>query len=146
MGSNYLIFVGQSLIIPVRSTPATPTPIGSQPELPPGGTITYQVRAGDNLSRIARLYNTTVNAIAQLNGIVNINRLEVGQQLLIPVDGGGAGGSVLPPITSQRVYTVRTGDTLSRISLLYGVPISAIVQANNLTQPTVFVGQSLNIP
>lgn len=146
LGSNYLIFVGQSLIIPVRSTPATPTPIGSQPELPPGGTITYQVRAGDNLSRIARLYNTTVNAIAQLNGIVNINRLEVGQQLLIPVDGGGAGGSVLPPITSQRVYTVRTGDTLSRISLLYGVPISAIVQANNLTQPTVFVGQSLNIP
>ncbi len=45
--------------------------------------IIYTVRWGDTLSEIAKRYNTTVQSIATLNGIVNINRIYVGQQLRI---------------------------------------------------------------
>lgn len=48
-------------------------------------TITYTVKSGDNLTKIAKMYNTTVDDIAKLNGIKNKNLIIVGQKLLIPV-------------------------------------------------------------
>lgn len=47
-----------------------------------GGT--YTVVAGDTLSKIATRFNTTVSAIAQANGITNVNRISIGQRLVIP--------------------------------------------------------------
>jgi LysM repeat protein len=54
-----------------------------------GGTIVYTVRAGDTLASIARRHNTTVAALAQLNGIANPNRIFVGQRLRVPTPGSG---------------------------------------------------------
>ena len=51
---------------------------------PSGGHTVYVVRCGDTLSRIARLYGTSVWAIASANGIRNINYIYVGQRLVIP--------------------------------------------------------------
>jgi peptidoglycan/xylan/chitin deacetylase (PgdA/CDA1 family) len=52
-----------------------------------------------------------------------------------------------PPTTSPVRYTVRSGDTLYRIALRYGVTVSAIVAANNLSSANVIrVGQVLIIP
>ena len=44
---------------------------------------TYTVRKGDTLSYIAKRYNTTVRHLADLNGIVNVNLIYVGQKLRI---------------------------------------------------------------
>lgn len=44
----------------------------------------YTVKAGDTLTKIAKKYNTTVKAIADLNGIKNVNLINVGQRLNIP--------------------------------------------------------------
>jgi LysM repeat protein len=138
LGSNFLIRVGQQLVIPIRAITVSP--------VPPADAVTYTVRPGDSLSRIARLFNTTVNALAQFNGIVNVNQIQVGQVLRIPRAGEAPPVEVLPPITSQRSYTVLPGDTLSRISLLFGISISELMEANDLTQTTIFVGQVLDIP
>jgi hypothetical protein len=64
-----------------------------------GGTLqTYTVVAGDTLSKIARQFNTTVQAIAQQNNIANVNLILIGQQLQIPgTTGGGTGSPVQPP-------------------------------------------------
>ena len=45
---------------------------------------TYTVQSGDNLTRIAKKFGTTVSAIAQLNGIKDVNKIYVGQVLRIP--------------------------------------------------------------
>ncbi len=44
-------------------------------------------------------------------------------------------------------YTVRPGDTLSRIALAYGVSINSIMQANGIYNANhIYVGQKLKIP
>lgn len=44
---------------------------------------TYVVKKGDTLSKIAKMYNTTVAIIALKNGILNPNKISVGQVLKI---------------------------------------------------------------
>jgi LysM repeat protein len=61
-----------------------------------GQTIIHTVQPGENLFRIAIRYNTTVAAIAQLNGITDPSRIFAGQQLTIVVGSRGAAGT---PVT-----------------------------------------------
>jgi len=68
-----LIYAGQWLRIPSS---------GWDPG-PPGPTY-YVVQPGDTLSGIAWRYGTTVWAIANANGIWNVNLIYVGQRLVIP--------------------------------------------------------------
>lgn len=74
-----LIVVGQQISIPNCTTGGTGGVIP-----PTGGSTTYTVRQNDNLFRISLTYNTTVHAIAALNGIGNINLIYIGQVLAIP--------------------------------------------------------------
>lgn len=46
-------------------------------------TVTYTVKKGDTLGSIAKKYNTTASNIAKLNNIKNVNRIYVGQKLII---------------------------------------------------------------
>jgi hypothetical protein len=46
-------------------------------------SLTYTVRPGDNLSRIAAANGTTVSALTQLNGLSNPNMIRAGQTLCI---------------------------------------------------------------
>ncbi|MBZ0298241.1 MAG: LysM peptidoglycan-binding domain-containing protein [Anaerolineae bacterium] len=164
LDDSYLIRVGQGLVIPVRlPAPATATQPSvvvvtatpSSPVPPLGSSSTYIVRAGDTLSRIARLFNTNVAALAQLNGIVNVDRIQVGQQLRLPTEPTSPSPQVTPthiptqaPTPApQAVYIVRPGDSLYKISLTYGVSIAQIVQANNINNVNrIYVGQTLIIP
>lgn len=57
----------------------------------------YTIRSGDTLTAIARRYGTTVQAIAQLNGISNPDRISAGATIRVP-DGAGAASS--PPTTA----------------------------------------------
>ncbi len=154
LSQSALIRVGQALVIPVRlSAPATSTPTVT-PVAPvvvstaipaPPTTIVYVVQAGDTLYRIAARYNTSISAIAQLNGITNVNLIRIGQQLIIPT-----GGTVIVPSTppiQQKTYVVQPGDTLFRIALRSGIPLSVLVQTNGIPDPNrVYVGQVLVLP
>lgn len=105
-----LIYVGQVLEIP-GANPATPIPPGPTPTpgpppptpVPPPAGQTYIVQPGDNLTRIAAMYNTTVQALVQANNIVNPNLIYVGQVLIIP----GAGPvPTQPPVNPNPVTPV----------------------------------------
>jgi LysM repeat protein len=44
---------------------------------------THTVQSGDNLTKIAKKYNTTVDEIAKRNGIKDVNKIKVGQVLKV---------------------------------------------------------------
>jgi LysM repeat protein len=48
----------------------------------------HVVQQGESLSIIAKKYNVTVEALAKLNNITDVNFIVVGQELLIPEPGG----------------------------------------------------------
>jgi LysM repeat protein len=53
----------------------------------------------------------------------------------------------LPPEVPRRTYVIRPGDNLTVVSLIYGVPMSAIRQANpNLNLNRLRPGDAVNIP
>lgn len=72
----------------VTATP-TPAPLTPLPTATPTITPTpviYVVKPGDNLLAIARIYGVTVEAIQEANGILDPRRLQIGQELIIPMD------------------------------------------------------------
>jgi len=122
---------------PLPSAPSPPT----APPVPPGPPFPYPayhlVQWGETLTKIARYYGTTVWAIAQANGIWNINYIRAGQWLLRPVSG---------PSPAPRIYIVQPGDTLSGIAWHFGTTVWAIAQANGIWNPNfIYIGQTLYI-
>ena len=79
------IGVGSQLIVPdPESDLPTETPL---PEtLVPGSTIEYIVRSGDNLQTIAERFNSTIDAIAEVNDLDPADVLFVGLRLIIQVN------------------------------------------------------------
>ena len=114
-----------------------------EPPLPdpvpqPQPTITYRIKRGDTLSKIAVRYGTTVAVLAQLNGIANPNRIYVGQVIRIPVDSSG-------PV-QPTYYVVKRGDTLSGIAARFGTTYQRLMQLNGIRNPNLSdVGQRLRI-
>ncbi|EXJ23078.1 Membrane-bound lytic murein transglycosylase D precursor [Alkalibacterium sp. AK22] len=104
--SSDRIFIGQSL--KVNSTVAAPET--GQPEVKES---VYTVRSGDTLSRIARDNGTTVSSLLALNNLSS-DRIFIGQSL--KVNGTVAAPETSQPEVKESVYTVRSGDTLSRIA------------------------------
>jgi LysM repeat protein len=101
----------------------------------------HVVQRGENLTKIAARYGTTVQAIMQANGLSNPNFVYVGQRLRIP------SGSAPPAGGGATVHVVQRGENLFRIARRYGTTISAIMQANGLGNANfVWVGQRLSIP
>lgn len=80
------IQVNQRLKIPVIGTGPVTTPTVVQ------GTQDYRVRPGDTLSRIARSHRVDVNELARMNRLSNLDRLSVGQVLLVPRTSGARVG------------------------------------------------------
>jgi len=78
--------IGQVLKIPAASSLPRDTPaVGPTP---PSGTGLYTVKAGDNLTQIARRYGTTVSALKEMNGLVT-DRIIINQKLNVPAPSGG---------------------------------------------------------
>ncbi|MCB9451722.1 MAG: LysM peptidoglycan-binding domain-containing protein [Anaerolineaceae bacterium] len=84
-----VIRVGQQLTVPGAGAVVTPPPVVTVlvpvtvTPVPPVVT-TYVVRAGDTLYRISLRTGVPLNTLIQVNGIVDPNRLFVGQVLTIP--------------------------------------------------------------
>lgn len=82
--------LGQVLTIPEPGTidltaVSTPEPATeAEATAEPATEQVYVVQAGDTLFRIALAYGTTVEVLADYNGLTNIDALELGQEILIP--------------------------------------------------------------
>lgn len=75
---------------------------GAAPPAAPTNGATYTVKAGDTLWDIARAQNVSVDAIAQLNNLSNLDQLAVGQQLRMPPSPAAGQQTPLVPARSKK--------------------------------------------
>jgi LysM repeat protein len=115
---------------------------------------TYTVKKGDNLWTIAKRYNVSLNELYAANGLDANSILRIGQQLQIPVEGSTATFTTPSADTYQPTsfnqgsteYTVKRGDSLSRIANQFDTSIHAIKAANGLSSDLIRVGDKLVVP
>ena len=94
LGEDSIIRPGQSLVIPAGGdSPSVSTPL-KPTVIVPAGALTHVVKKGDNLTRIAALYGTTVKQIMEWNGLVDAGKISVGQSLV--VSGSDSPSPVVP--------------------------------------------------
>lgn len=115
-----------------------PAPAAPAPAAPPTPDEEYTVQSGDTLSGIAAKYGTSYQHLAEINGISNPNLIYVGQK--IKVSGSASSAS------SDTVYTVQSGDTLSGIASKYGTSYQHLASINGIANPNrIYVGQKIKI-
>ncbi len=105
--------------------------------------ITYKVRRGDSLGKIADKYGVTVESIKEWNGL-HSSTIRSGQRLTI-YSGGSASRTVEAPAKKTITYKVRRGDNLTEIARKHGVTVDDIKRLNGLRSNTIRTGQRLKI-
>lgn len=126
-----LIYAGENLKVPISTSGSG----GDEPLV----EIVYIVKRGDTLNKIARNYGTTVNQIAKVNGIKNVNLIYIGQRLIIKTE-------VMDEYLGHSCYKVVKGDTLYSISRRYNTTIANIVMLNRISNPNlIYPGECLRI-
>jgi len=98
----------------------------------------YQVKAGDTLSQIAKNAGVYTASLQSLNGIANPNRIYVGQILCLRAGTYSAAGYR---------YVVVAGDTLSAIAANFGWNMHYLASVNHIVNVNhIRVGQVIMIP
>ncbi len=132
------IYVGQQLNVPC----VNPTPVPFQ---------MYTVQIGDNLLRLAIQYNTSIYALAVVNGIPNPNLIFAGQNLVIPYPGSYVWPTGIPPAAPTLTpYATITGTTATTTATptatISGVNTAVVIMSSLAYVPaqlTVSVGTTV---
>jgi LasA protease len=146
---------------PTRSYSLPPTRVPGSPEITPtpdaahyqagaaSDLETYVVQPGDMLSAIAQKYSVSVQELAQANNIVDVNVVEVGQTLTIPLvtpQPAGPGYKMLPD--SELVYgplsTLTDVDAFIRSKNGYLADYTQDVNGETLTAAQVLMRAAQN--
>jgi len=96
--------------------------------------IDHTVAKGESLSAIAGIYGSQVNNILSANNFSEKPSLKAGQKIKIPVAG------------EKFVYSVKSGDSLSKIASRFGISLQEMIRANNLKSCILSIGQKVEIP
>ncbi len=119
------------------STPLPPTTVVAveeEPSTPSKRTdvVTYTIRSGDTLARIAQNHQVNVSTITWANNLTERSVLRPGNTLRIP------------PVSGV-LHTIKKGETLSSIAARYSVSLATIREENALGT-SLPVGKELIIP
>jgi membrane-bound lytic murein transglycosylase D len=101
--------------------------------------IVHIVKSGETLSAIASKYGVSVDNIKNWNNL-STDKLSIGQKLKINPTTQTSSKTV-----TQKMHTVKSGETLSSIANKYNTTVDAIMKANNLKSTKIYVGQKLKI-
>jgi len=120
--------------------------------------IAYKVKKGDYLGRIASRNGVTISQLKKWNHLRS-DTVRVGQILYIYKRGAAPTASKSSGSTTAKsksastaskpayvTYTVRSGDTLSKIAARYHTTVKKIMDANGLRSTKIQSGKKLKIP
>jgi LysM repeat protein len=90
--------IGQKIHIPAAATPTAPPATGTATAETPSasGEQTYTVKSGDNLTKIAAQFGTTIKALRAANSL-KTDSIKVGQKLKIPAGASAPAPSGTAP-------------------------------------------------
>lgn len=149
------IYIGQELKVKgvpkVAPEVTTPSPNES--------SKTHTVQRGESLYAIGRKYGCSPAEILAANNMAIDATIYIGQPLKIPAKSTAKPVNPItppPPVhptptppaptNNLRVYTVQSGDYISKIAKKFNITPQALVAANKLPQGRIYVGQQLMIP
>jgi len=109
----------------------------------------HEVQSGETLSSIAKVYNTSAEAIRDINSLKK-NRVLPGKHLLIPLDTNSKAqdSSYLTPgqgKQQQILYRVRRGETLVKIAKKHNITVADIREWNKGLGASVRAGQKIKL-
>ena len=127
-----------------------------------GRSIVHKVKKGETLGRIARRYGVTTSQIMSWNHLKSSRKLRIGQRLHIYKNGGDSKKSARASSNNDKVsssastqsassdapvyYTVKKGDTLSKIASRNKTTLNKLLKLNNLTLKSKLIpGKKLRI-
>lgn len=143
---------------PMQPPPVAPVaPPVVQPVAPPvasGEAKEYVIVSGDTLGAIAHRNSISLKALMEANPGVNPRKLQVGQKIQIPAGTATAAAptapsGVAPDVMASgdsSVYTVKSGDTLSKIAKMNHTSYKKIMALNDLKTTSIKIGQKLKLP
>ena len=143
-----MIRIGQALMVPVALQELDSYTLSQEQRLASlqnnsstKQKIRHTVKSGDTLWDIARKYNISTKQLAKWNGMAPGDTLRLGKTLIIWQKGAAKSG-----VTKKLTYTVKNGDSLSRIANKFNVKVSDIGKWNALnTKRYLQPGQKLNL-
>ncbi len=128
---------------------AEPAPVASTP------AKTYTVQKGDSFYTIARRHGITIDELTAANNLGKNAAIRPGQKLVIPGKAGTptavasglkSTGPVAAPAGGGATYTVKSGDTLSKIAARNRTTASALRSLNGISGDHLRIGQVLQLP
>ena len=108
-------------------------------------TKTYTVKAGDTLSEIAETYNTTVEKLAKLNNIKNVDLIFIDQVLVIDGEAPVAETTTTEAPVAEVEETPAVAETVveeTTYEETYEAPASAPAAAESYSAPAATVSGS----
>lgn len=131
-------------------------PISSQQtvDIAGSGFQSYTIKKGDNLWTLSKRYGVSLDELYAVNGLNKNSVLRVGQQIQIPSEGSTATINTITPEVYQpsgynqatSSYTVKGGDSLSKIAKQFDTSVGAIKAANGKSSDMIRVGETLIVP
>lgn len=120
---------------PITSIPGEYEELSEDFSANKGGREIYTVEKGDSLSKIAKMKNTSVSKLKEVNDMGNSDIIYVGQSLIIskPADDE-------PEYTK---YTIKKGDSLWKIANENNMTVKELKEINKLHSDLIFVGDYL---
>ncbi|NNJ97440.1 MAG: LysM peptidoglycan-binding domain-containing protein [Gammaproteobacteria bacterium] len=154
-GNN--IRAGQHLLIPVASRDKASYTLSSAQRMKALQSankknktrLNHIVQNGESFWTISRRYQVNMHSLAKWNGMAVRDPLRKGQKLVVWTNNTGSKtptSNGKPPQTIQPVfYTVRNGDSLSRIANRYRVSINDLHRWNRIKGKYLQPGQKLKL-
>lgn len=112
-----------------------------------------QIKKGDSLSAIAKKEGISVAALADMNGITDVNKLKLGQKITLPnlkfdtSSLGIIGQNLIPNVFAENSYKVKAGDSLGVIAKKNNISVNELAAYNNIANINkLAVGDNINIP